>query len=237
MNANEYNKAINKLFSDWITEHKNDEKVEKDSFWCDGIIDFNSYSNAKLKILFIAKEANAENQEASSEHSCLDWYNNLIYPENYTRRYPDRARMREKIGRMAYYLLKMSSKISEEKRRTPTQEEYIEALKSIAIMNINKRGGNSSANYDRLKEYIEDYGEYIKTEIEKIEPNIIVCLGSYNLLKDLIDDMNIKIIDMWHTGIWGKALKKHDTAPKYIPDNRNTNRYMNEFFERVKKIK
>ncbi len=246
MCKNEYNKDINKLFSKWIECHANDDnfvnnswdKIEKDSFWYDGIIDYECYSKAKIRILFIAKEADAKHsnhEEASKPHSCLDWYNNLIYPQNYSRKYEDKVKMREKIARMAYYILNMSPEIDEEKRRIPTQEEYLDALKYVAIMNINKRGGSSSSKWKMLKSYVEDYGEKIKAEIEIIKPDIIICLGTRKLLQDILNTINIQYIDMWHPGIWGRSLKKYDNAPKYVSDF-NVNRYMNEFFERAKTI-
>lgn len=46
-------------------------------------------------------------------------------------------------------------------------------------MNINKRGGSSSTDFKELNKYAEKYKEFIKREIEIINPDYIICCGSY----------------------------------------------------------
>ena len=61
------------------------------------------------------------------------------------------------------------------------------SLKSVAYMNLNKRGGIAKANNKVIRGYLEKYYEaYIKKEIEIINPKIIaVCCGNHGFVREL----------------------------------------------------
>ena len=59
---------------------------------------------------------------------------------------------------------------------------------NIAYINLNKRGGFGSTNHARLKHYVNEYKCYISKEIEIINPDIIVCGGTYGI----VNALNIK---------------------------------------------
>lgn len=48
-------------------------------------------------------------------------------------------------------------------------------LKNISYMNINKRGGSNRTKASDLRKYAVNYKDYIKREIELIDPDLIVC--------------------------------------------------------------
>ena len=50
-------------------------------------------------------------------------------------------------------------------------------LETCAYMNINKRGGFAGANFNRLGAYAKKYQNFIKREIEILQPELIVILG------------------------------------------------------------
>lgn len=53
------------------------------------------------------------------------------------------------------------------------------SLKQIAYMNLNKRGGAGTATVQRsLNAYVSRYSDYIRKEIEIINPDFVVCCGS-----------------------------------------------------------
>lgn len=93
-----------------------------------------------------------------------------------------------------------------------------EAAIHYAVMNLSKRGGDGevTAKVERIQEYCKYYKEFIKKEIEIINPDVIVWLGANTYDKKLhidylgakkikgkvyffIDDKQIPILRMWHT--------------------------------------
>lgn len=69
-----------------------------------------------------------------------------------------------------------------------TYSDFNEIKKQIAFMNINKRGGSSSTDFKELNKYAEKYNEFIKREIEIINPDYIICCGSYWQIIDHVYD-------------------------------------------------
>ena len=62
-------------------------------------------------------------------------------------------------------------------------------LKNIAYMNINKRGGSNRTKASDLRKYAVRYKDYIKREIELIDPDLIVCCSGlvYDIITKNID--------------------------------------------------
>ena len=52
-------------------------------------------------------------------------------------------------------------------------------LRHSAIVNLKKSNGVERSNDDNLLEYVENDGEYIKKQIETLNPNIIICGGTF----------------------------------------------------------
>ena len=73
-------------------------------------------------------------------------------------------------------------------------------IKNCAYMNINKRGGYGSCNGERLNTYAENYMNYILTEIQIINPEIVVFLGKdaskdryVNDLRENMKNMKVEV--------------------------------------------
>jgi hypothetical protein len=66
-----------------------------------------------------------------------------------------------------------------------------------AYMNLNKRGGYGKTDMSRLKNYVKAYEDFIKKEIELLNPDFVVCGGTYDCVKDLLPN-NVIVLDCWH---------------------------------------
>ena len=82
-----------------------------------------------------------------------------------------------------------------------------------AYMNLNKRGGYGKCDDKQLKNYVEEYKECIKNQIEIFNPEHIICCGAgvvYDLVKYVIEeDMpNVKIYDCYHLCCSKRVLKR-----------------------------
>lgn len=162
---------LEKLFDEWrkrhISEDYSNNEISKNNFIPDGIIDEASYMQSPKKILFIAKEA-----------ACLKEGNTI--EENFEAAQNDgfwcrRVVLGEEGGTsFSSGLALLANAILNENFETP--EKDISALRYVAFMNINKRGGFTECETD-LDAYVEKYKDLIDREIKIISPDIIVCCG------------------------------------------------------------
>ena len=61
-------------------------------------------------------------------------------------------------------------------------------IKSIAVVNVKKSGGQSVSEWEDLVNYVQKDKDYIKEEIEIIGPKIIVCGNNCSFLKNIYGD-------------------------------------------------
>lgn len=64
-----------------------------------------------------------------------------------------------------------------------------DVLQSVAVINLNKRGGYAYCVWDTLNTYVKKYQDYIRVQISMINPDLIVCCG-YDV-KWLLDEYKL----------------------------------------------
>ena len=213
-------KQLQTLFEEWkkaqieesddnwtITKPKGTKNIKKQFFCEDGIIDESVYDTEKLKVLFITNEANIENHLefipaniGSRIDSFKDYYTSKKDPWD---------------GKMCERICCLFQTIIDDYSKSP----FIYARR-FAFMNINKRGGDKDiGDGSHLAKYCELYSNYILKEIEIINPDIIIWLGtkSFNMdFKDKylnakkndgkyyieINNRMIPLIGTWHTSYY-----------------------------------
>lgn len=163
---------LDELFEEWRERHEAEnydgENISKSNFIPDGIIDEASYMQSPKKILFIAKEAaclkKGNTIEKNFENAQNDgfWCRRVAFGD-----------AKAKKGRFSPGLALLANAILNENFETP--EKDISALRYVAFMNINKRGGFTSC--PGLDAYVKKYKDLIDREIRIISPDIIVCCG------------------------------------------------------------
>lgn len=160
-------------------------------FTADGIIDFNAYSNSPCKILVVLKEPNISDNKPDDffntpgDHRV--WYNEFVNGEcdsvsgqiMFNNKVADNPTCQKQlIGRMAYLLEAYFDNKTTDGIQ-PTAKQIQEALKKTAVMNLNKRGGDSKLeNKGYYLNYCKKYSQFIKREIELINPEIIIWCAS-----------------------------------------------------------
>lgn len=208
---------LNNLFDEWELAHLNEteesllktingENIRKDFFQRDGIIDEDVFENEKRRVLFISSEANVNEHSAArgeSKSNYQDIYINYFKGEKENWH----GRMRERICALYQVLAKISDL------------PYHKVANRFAVMDLNKRGGRSKIDGGKhIVEYCKIYKDFIKQEIEIINPDIIVWIGTntYDLgIPDLlgaitksnkkffrIRDMDVPILRMWQTSYY-----------------------------------
>lgn len=186
---------LEKLFEEWQERHESEncssENISKSNFIPDGIIDEASYMQSPKKILFIAKEA-----------ACLKKGNTI--EKNFEIAQNDgfwcrRVVLGEEGGtRFSSWLALLANAILNENFETP--EKDISALRYVAFMNINKRGGFTSCQTRRLAAYVKKYKDLIDREIRIISPDIIVCcgMGVRGRLSGVDSCKSLPVLEVYH---------------------------------------
>lgn len=188
---------LEKLFDEWrkrhISEDYSNDKISKNNFIPDGIIDEASYMQSPKKILFIAKEA-----------ACLDKKKKTA-EENFETAQKDGFWCRrvvlgeEKRGtHFSSGLALLANAILNENFETP--EKDISALRYVAFMNINKRGGFTECKTKLLRDYAQNYKDLIDREIKIISPDIIVCcgIGVRRCLSGVDSCKSLPVLEVYH---------------------------------------
>lgn len=191
--------TLEKLFELWLKEHKKSgskereqaEEVRESTFPdlnCtkdkSGVIQVKRYADnfcesfcydgfltgrqeGEKTILFICREANI----ADEKHIC----NDMLLPET--------TRSANCFGQ---FWMKEQF-LCPEKRKNNKYCKLIQKIvgafpepAGLAYMNLNKRGGFGACNMARVGHYVKLYRAYIEKEIELIQPDLIICGGTYD---------------------------------------------------------
>lgn len=156
-----------KLFKRW--------KTNREGFVSDGVADEKEYNNSKQKILFVLKEANDlggggwDIREYMRGGGRAQTWNNITRWIEGIRSLPDETPW-EKI-----------SEISQERR--------IEALKSVAAMNLKKSPGSHTTDPVELSRISREDKLFLNEQFSIYLPDIVVCCGTHvsNIFHCLID--------------------------------------------------
>lgn len=186
---------LEKLFDEWRKRHisgdYSNNEISKNNFIPDGIIDEASYMQSPTKILFIAKEAaclkKTKTAEKNFETAQKDgfWCRRVVLGE-------------EGGTRFSSGLALLANAILNENFETP--EKDISALRYVAFMNINKRGGFTECKTKLLRDYAQNYKDLIDREIKIISPDIIVCcgMGVRGRLSGVDSCKSLPVLEVYH---------------------------------------
>lgn len=235
--------TLEDLYAIWREAHATEEDyktttidgIKQNAFIQDGYINKACYDKSKYKTLFILKEANVLMYKKKDDQ--FEFYTKYIDSIEEA----NKPKQQEKIGRMAYYLQNEEN----ENAKTPSETQLKNALKHSAFMNINKRGGANNTNNEKFNAYYSRYEQFIKKEIEILNPDCIVIIGTTGAndsICEFAEEKNIRIISMWHTAYRMSRQKRSDNPVYALPSNgtepdKNVDCYMRKFFERASENK
>lgn len=154
-----------------------------ESFCYDGFL--TDRQEGKKTILFICREANI----ADEKHIC----NHMLLPET------------TRSGNCFGQFWMKEQFLCLEKRKSNKYCELIEKIigefpepANLAYMNLNKRGGFGTCNMARVGHYVKLYHAYIKKEIELIQPDLMICGGTYDTVIKYFSDFQDKCKNYYH---------------------------------------
>lgn len=213
----DYNLTLDDLFNKWQNDHKTDVNFNKNctlpkgaeiNFIPDGRFDETKTGG----ILFICKESNVEND---TDYGTKDfWMKNVVNAKSEGEYYkPSTAN--DKRAQTKYYncLQHIIDKINNK-----TENSY--KIEDCAYMNINKRGGKSISDNEKIKNYFNQYyQDFIREEIKLLKCDYIVVF-CYEQFKDSIIT-KLQVLDGYADKVYG--YQKHpsryskDCTPTKLP--------------------
>ena len=214
---------LDELFKKWCQKHEKEENFEKttpkaliyandptankSAFIEDGIISPEYYQG---KILFLLKESNERKtcdarQPIGYKNQIEDWFLRANIEQN-------------KLCPLMKKMAHISNAIND-----PSCTD-IEALKQVAYMNINKRGGGSYTSTKILEKYADEYRDQIMKEIEILNPNYVLCCGItdksvFDILKDNVYEKKdcYELSDIKGFSCFTKQIKNKKTLFVKLP--------------------
>lgn len=236
--------------------------ISLDSFCVDGVINDKVYwdNNKKDKrILFILREENGSHVTAKDEED------NIIIGEgperenfwvkDQFRECGDNNKRDARLPVMLKKLINVRLLIDAVDTKKGLNEESTcaELMETTAFMNINKMGGYSSVHWPTLIAYAEEFSAQIKKEIEILSPDIVVCCGTYWLLKEKVltkdkweesdrefvsyltlNDKAMKVYDLPHTARRGIKVMEYGRQ-EIISENNADHDTENQEIDTIKK--
>ena len=158
------------LFDEWRPH----VEAEAGHFVEDGIVCKESWRIAKRKVLFLLKEPNGYKGEQGALNELL----RKAAAPNSTNSMWDRPTFHN-VGRWTHGLLNYSGEV-------PDYDEANRACKTAvlgcAYINIKKSSGGARATKE-VEVHADKYAEFLKRQVALIQPDIVVCGGTYKLLK------------------------------------------------------
>jgi hypothetical protein len=172
---------LNELFAEW--QMKEDYR---NNFFSDGIVDEDTWLSTSPQILYIAKEVHeqkyykdgtlitgwsiAELLQREAKKSTWDknltysWANIIVWTHGITNGY-------------CYF-----------KSSQHNYKENKENLLKCAVLNLKKSRGSSQADYAAIERAANGDKELILREIGIIDPDIIICCGTFDIIANLLGE-------------------------------------------------
>lgn len=125
------------------------------------------YSCQKTKVIYILREANISKTDMVIESE---------FDKHWIKSCDKKALFYRDWMKKIYDI--------EVKKLYPEADEF--NIDNVVYMNLNKRGGFSDCDHVNLNNYINVYSSYIRKEIEHLNPDIVICGGTYGHVKSIV---------------------------------------------------
>lgn len=182
---------LDELFEKWIQHHrqKNIANAEK-RFSRDGILNEELSNKARMRVLFVLREVNGEDENQKDLETNEDERRKKERYKEY--KHVDLIQLLKDGPKyqMWHAIARWSAGIL---RRFPPFEEVDDyatmkdSLLSVAAINLKKTPGGADADLEKVNAYARMDRRFIIDQIEIIDPDIIVACGTFSHLIWLLD--------------------------------------------------
>lgn len=176
----QYEQAHDKLMVEWRSRHRAAGYKE---FVTDGVVCPEVWFSQTTRVLYILKEANNGGEGDGTDWSLPDYLNR-----------PDGGKGRTWTAAAEWqYALQnttadgipafdnwLGAPVGDMRKYREIQKAL---LRQCAVLNIKKSNGRNPSNDDDLSRYVSEDGDLLKRQIAIISPTVILCGGTFHLLK------------------------------------------------------
>lgn len=189
-NQEKFNLKSHDLF---LTEWKNSFSG---NFNLDGPLT-QSYFSSSMRLLFLLKETNGTKENIDIRESILNSLDNKKSKWSHGR-----SSVLRRVGLWSQGILNYDDNITYENARKKRLERLV--FEKIAYINIMKSSGKNRTSDKKLSEFVQSHKTEIKQQIELLKPNIVICGGTFSVVKNHIFCSMEKISDelFWADGIF-----------------------------------
>lgn len=203
----------------------------------DGILDFKKYSDAKFKILWILKEPYADFDEKGNPNNG-GWHirDGLIR----LKKYSDFTDGKKTFKPMIYTTWGILNDFCQYEDMKDVEDEptMIDALKSIAYINVKKLPGRTTSNPSEIENAYAQHHEILHKQISEYNPDIIICGGT---LYHFMNRLGIKREELINLGSVNYIIKEkkiyieaYHPAQRKSSTNVSQKEYCNDIINAVK---
>lgn len=162
------NQKLSALYTTWQLNHPG-------HFVTGGVVDEDMFDSSEVKILFILKEVNDIDQKE-------DWsLVQLIQDQIEAMKF---YRIWKTVGLWSFGLQQGFPHYQTLNYREDLK--IADGLREIAITNLKKSGGGGISNYEEIREHARKNKELWVKEIEIIEPDVIICGGTFPIIQEIL---------------------------------------------------
>ena len=183
------------------TQSKGAKMAPKESFIEDG--NGANYWRASPRVLFVLREAHAYGADQSVHADYGEW----LEEGRFTQWFMDGDK---NIDRMEGLSLRTFRKYRQDAGKIASLIDDRLTLDDVAYMNLDKRGGFENTKHAILRKYVNNYRDFIRREIAILDPDWIVCCGTFGHVLDVldIDDMGEGAVPCRILENWGGKERK-----------------------------
>lgn len=162
------NSKLDNLYTKWSDQYS--------TFIKGGVINEEDYSSAPIKVLFILKEVNSND----NNWSLVDLVNRQVQE----RKFYD---IWDTIGLWSCAIFNGFKSYNEIRKIANyfANSGLCESLTQIATTNIKKTCGGGQSNSNEIWDYGRRDRDFLLEEIEIINPDVVICGGTFTMIKEI----------------------------------------------------
>lgn len=168
------------LFRSW----KESNPIYKNNFAEDGIINFDSWKESKIKVLFVLKDTNGFNGNLCNR--ILEKFQDSKKPKTW---------FTSALWNIATIYTTAKGFLC----LTEANDKAVETFRNVSVMNLKKLPGQTSVEMHEIEKHAYNDAEFIKMQLELINPDVIICGKTFDILRKTqkISAINIDNNENW----------------------------------------
>ncbi len=173
---------MNKLISDQEDELFQRWKGSRNNLVADGVVDETSFLASPIRLLFILKEVNDQEEGGWDLREFL--------------RQGGRPATWNNLARWVSGIYRLPQIASWDKVKNVTSIDRQQALRPISAINLKKTPGRYSADPKEIARFAYEDSELIGAQVALYMPKLVICCGTGDIYKQVTDPRNEK---KWQT--------------------------------------